>query len=257
MPMLMGQAPSRVARMLSIIIPTFNEEKYITYLLDSIFAQSYRNYEIIIIDAQSTDGTMKVLRRIAGSLSQSSFAVPFSFHQVGFRNVSRQKNFGASFAKGSVLLFIDADMILPNPHFLYRMMKDMENSAIVAATCCLNSTNQKAKYRIADFFLNSFISALNKSGFAVARGGIQFVRRFAFDRIHGFNERSAVAEDIEFSRRVSRYGKIFYDGKVFALESDRRYRKEGYVRTILSWSINGIWCFLFQKSLYKRWKPVR
>lgn len=49
--------------MLSIIIPTLNEEKYLPRLLDSIYKQDFKNYEIIVSDAGSSDKTFEVAKR--------------------------------------------------------------------------------------------------------------------------------------------------------------------------------------------------
>ena len=49
--------------MFSIVIPTLNSKKYIERCLNSIFRQSFRNYEVIVIDGGSTDGTLNLLKK--------------------------------------------------------------------------------------------------------------------------------------------------------------------------------------------------
>ena len=82
------------------------------------------------------------------------------------------------------------------------------------------------------------------------------VKKQIFDKIKGFNEQMFVAEDIDLFRRVSKTAKI-KDTDLVAHESARRYRQVGYFKLWWQWTINGIWCFLFKKSLTKEWKPAR
>ena len=49
---------------ISIIIPTYNSEKYIEYSVLSIFKQKYKNYEIIVCDNKSKDKTISILKKL-------------------------------------------------------------------------------------------------------------------------------------------------------------------------------------------------
>jgi glycosyltransferase involved in cell wall biosynthesis len=51
--------------MFSIVIPTYNREKFVEATLESVFAQTYPNYEVICVDNCSTDNTANILRRYA------------------------------------------------------------------------------------------------------------------------------------------------------------------------------------------------
>ena len=48
--------------MISIIIPVYNVEKFIRQCLDSILSQSYKNYEVILIDDKSKDSSLDIIR---------------------------------------------------------------------------------------------------------------------------------------------------------------------------------------------------
>lgn len=243
--------------MLSIIIPTFNEEKYITNLLDSILIQSYKNYEIIIIDANSDDNTIRAVDDFVKKNVERLRYRQIRIRKVDYRNTARQKNLGHKIAYGSILLFIDADMVIPDENFLYRMMKKLEKKRYAGATCKILIDERNIKNMIASECFNFIIFSLNLIGMNTARGGVQFIKRKYFDKAGGFNEEMYVAEDVDLSRRLIRYGKFYFDTKSFVVESDRRYRKEGYFRIISKWTINGIWTFFFKRSFHKRWKAVR
>lgn len=86
--------------LVSIIIPTKNEEKNIGRLLESIDKQTYPNIEKIVVDVGSTDKTMDIARKFTNKVYKSG------------NERSAQRNFGAKKAKGKFLVFLDADMEL-------------------------------------------------------------------------------------------------------------------------------------------------
>lgn len=94
---------SGYAPLVSVIIPTRNNEKTLTKCLLSIKQQNYPNIEIIIIDAFSTDQTRRTAERLGAQVMQLQ------------SERTKAKNYGARFAKGDYVFFVDSDMILePN-----------------------------------------------------------------------------------------------------------------------------------------------
>ena len=84
----------------SIIIPTKNEESNIERLLKSIRSQSLKNFEIIIVDNFSQDKTLKIAKKFTKKVFQFG------------PERSSQRNLGLQKAKGTYIMFIDADMEL-------------------------------------------------------------------------------------------------------------------------------------------------
>ncbi|OYT33718.1 MAG: glycosyl transferase family 2, partial [Candidatus Aenigmarchaeota archaeon ex4484_52] len=89
--------------LLSIIIPTLNEEKYIPLLLNSIKKQTYKNYEIIVCDSHSKDKCYSIDKKGPG----------------------HGRNIGAKYAKGRYLLFFDSDTIIPDKFFLFKFFRQV------------------------------------------------------------------------------------------------------------------------------------
>ena len=83
--------------MISIVIPAFNEEYYLPKLLDSIKRQTYKNYEIIVADADSKDKTRQIAKKHGCSIVKGGMP-------------AAGRNSGAKSAKGDILLFLDADV---------------------------------------------------------------------------------------------------------------------------------------------------
>lgn len=88
---------------ISLIIPAYNEERYLARCLDSVAAQTVRAYEVIVVDNNSTDTTADIARRY-----------PFVrlLHEPEQGRVFA-RNTGFTAARGSLLARIDADAVLP------------------------------------------------------------------------------------------------------------------------------------------------
>lgn len=89
----------------SIIIPVYNAEKYIDSCLSSIIKQSYKNYEIIVIDDGSTDRTLDICQRYKKNNTDINIIV---YHQEN-TGVSAARNRGIKLATGKYIIFVDAD----------------------------------------------------------------------------------------------------------------------------------------------------
>jgi succinoglycan biosynthesis protein ExoO len=86
----------------SVIIPTYNSEKYIAQSLESVFNQSYRNLEVILIDDASQDSTVKIAR----SFDDRRLKI---FNHQQNRGVSYGRNFGIRQAQGRWIALLDSD----------------------------------------------------------------------------------------------------------------------------------------------------
>jgi glycosyltransferase involved in cell wall biosynthesis len=85
----------------SIIIPTYNREKFIVKTIQSVLSQTYTNFELIIVDDGSTDNTEKVVREIEDQRIQ--------YHQKENGERGAARNYGARLAKGKYVNFFDSD----------------------------------------------------------------------------------------------------------------------------------------------------
>ena len=89
---------------ISVIIPSYNKVKYIKKTLDSIVGQNYKNYEVIIEDGGSTDGTLEIIKRYARKYPKI----------INFRSGKDEGqldviNKGLKKATGDIVTFINAD----------------------------------------------------------------------------------------------------------------------------------------------------
>lgn len=103
----------------SIIIPAYNSEKFIENCLNSIFSQTYKNVEIIVINDCSTDNTLKVLE---GYEQIKVFSTPVNSRQGAARNV------GIEHCTGDYVLFVDSDDTLYDSEVLSKIADKINNT---------------------------------------------------------------------------------------------------------------------------------
>lgn len=114
--------------MVSIILPVYNREKYIKECLDSVFSQTYQNFEIVLVDDGSTDKTLGICEEIAKTEPR------LRIFKGEHKGVSEARNKALENAKGKYIFFLDSDDII-NPKLLEALVSGLEKSdAAIAAT---------------------------------------------------------------------------------------------------------------------------
>ena len=206
--------------MLSIIIPTLNEEKHLPLLLDSIRKQNFSNYEIIVADAGSKDKTVEVAKQYGCRIIPGGLP-------------AKARNEGAKVANGKLLLFVDADSILPD-QFFEKSLNEFEERGLDFASFGLLPIEGTKVHKFAfNMFYNWYIYALEKALPHAAMGIL--AKKNLFLSLNGYDETITLAEDHDLARRAKRvanYG-IIRSNKIFV--SDRRFRKDGWAKTIVKY----------------------
>ena len=86
----------------SVVIPTYNHAKFLGKALESVIYQTYRNWEVIVIDNKSTDGTRQVIENYKDPRIQY-----FKISNDGI--IAKSRNLGINVAKGEWIAFLDSD----------------------------------------------------------------------------------------------------------------------------------------------------
>ncbi len=207
---------------ISIIIPTYNEEKYIGTTLDAIRRQGYKDFEVILADSSSTDGTVKVARsRYRG----------IKVCLIRERGISRACNKAARMARGEVIVFVEADTSVSGG-LLSAYDRAFRDADVVAATGPIRPLEKTSLLnRIGFSIVSVYLTKLSiMMGRPTAIGSNFAVRKSAFRRVHGFNESMVTYQDWDMVRRLGKMGRVvFVDGAV-AHTSIRRVRQWGSLR---------------------------
>ena len=180
---------------LSVIIPAFNEAKLIAgtiagvadSLLDAGLARD--EFEIIVCDNASSDATAALAAEAGAEV----------VHEPE-RQIARARNTGATRARAPALLFLDADS-WPHPALMVDLLSALDDERVVAGGCTMRMEGVPASITVGLRLWN-----LTSRLWGWAAGAFIFCRRDAFVAVGGFGLDYYVAEEIDFSRRIKRWG---------------------------------------------------
>jgi glycosyltransferase involved in cell wall biosynthesis len=233
--------------LVSLIIPTLNEEKYIESTLKALRSQDYKGkYEIIVADGMSKDNTVKIARKYADKV------IP-----VKNKGIAEGRNAGAKEARGDILIFIDADTILIF-NGLTELVKPFKKKDVVGAACPILPLSPKAKDFVIYWGFNLFMKRTIKAKRAQIPGICCAYRRKEFEKVSGFDENLDTLEDFNISKKIAKLGKIVFIETTLVLTSHRRIEKWGRIK-----SIKNYFKLLFNYEIRgkvmsaKEYKPVR
>lgn len=209
--------------MLSIIIPTLNEEKYLPRLLESIKKQSFSDYEIIVSDGGSQDATAAIAK------SSGCLFVEDKIHH----HPSWQRNNGAAIATGEILLFLDADTVL-QAGFLAKAIQEFKERRLVGAGFYFVFNPNSFSYNIFSVIANIFCF-FRQYIWPVSVGAGLLASRQKHQEIKGFDTDVLLAEDYDYCTRLAKKGKFRMIKSQKILYSSRRIKKYGWWPTAFVW----------------------
>jgi glycosyltransferase involved in cell wall biosynthesis len=208
----------------SIVIPALNEAKNLPALLESIRSQDFQDYEIIVADAGSTDGTREIAEGSGARVVEG-----------GMPAAGRNK--GARSALGAFLFFFDADVMLP-AGFLSRAVQEMEEKYLDLATCRLIPDSSLRTDRLLHSFANLYIALSQYGPTPHAPGLCIMISKRLFDRVGGFNEEMRNNEDHDLVARAARFRPLFVLSDLHVIVSIRRLEKEGRLGLIRKYMLS-------------------
>ncbi len=175
--------------LVSVIIPTKNSERTIRTCLESVRAQTYRNFEIVVVDNFSTDSTIRIANEYADVVLLA-----------GPERTSQVKQ-GAANSKGDFIYKIDSDFVL-EPSVLEKAVKVALDEKAVGVIIPNLSYPKISFWSEVRFFER--LSYVGSKQIEAAR----FIRRDAYDRVGGHDGTLVAYEEHDLHNRVSRLGKI-------------------------------------------------
>lgn len=202
---------------ISVVIPAYNEEKLLPKTLESLGQQTRKPDEIVVVDASSTDDTV----RIATEAGAIVITVPKK--TIGY---SRQQ--GLLKATGDIVATTDADAILPSD-WIERIERALTKPGVVGYFGGFRVIDGPKLY---SFYINRIQPVFNTIFFALCRIPMSTGQNMAYDRklaiqVGGYPPEFRMAEDIEIARRMMTVGKIIFTQKEYVMASGRRGFEKG------------------------------
>lgn len=240
--------------MISIIIPTLQEEKYLENTLKSLKTKLTLPHEIIVSDGKSTDRTVEIAKKYADKVLEYS--------GIERQTIAQGRNAGAKAATGDYLVFIDADCDIQNPDefFNFAINKFNNDYKIVALTSRLIVGKKWSTF--ADTFFSNVLSFAymiinNFLQIGIAWGEFEMIRKDAFFKINAYKEHLTSGEDGDLFNRLSKIGKTRLYWNMTVTHTGRRVHKLGWPYLLSIWWMNALWLKIKNKSIVKEWKVIR
>lgn len=214
--------------MISVVIPTYNEEKNIERCLRALNEQTIprKDFEIIVVDGQSSDRTIEIAQMYADKVIQ----------QVS-DGVGGARNDGVRIARGEVIVTTDADCI-PYSEWLEIVQEHFEDEKVIAVTGFLNPFDcedlnryEAYIYRLLFLISNHLLTAFAITGFYHLCGANSAFHRTTFLEIGGYLD-LPYSDDIEIYKRLKPKGKMVLDKRMRVNYSIRRIRKMSLIKYI-------------------------
>lgn len=223
---------------LSIIIPALNEEDYIGGLLTCLTNQTYKNFEVIVIDGNSRDATRDKVMEFTGLLDVKCI-------NAMRKGISFQRNLGVKHASNSHIIFLDADGYIQDD-FLERVVNYLnDHPETDIMTTWIEPISTKKIDKVLYFTYNQFYLDLVKKVKPQGGGAFIYIKKEVFDAIGGFNEKAYIAEDHDLFARAHKAGfKYALLKRPVIKTSVRRLEKQGRLRYIWAMGKGAIYMHL-------------
>ncbi len=223
---------------ISIIIPALNEEDYIGGLLTCLCNQTYKDFEVIVIDGNSWDATRDKVFEFTGLLDLKCI-------NAQRKGISFQRNLGVTYAQYDQIIFLDADGYIQDD-FLERVHNYITaHPDVDIMTTWVEPLSTKKIDKVLYFTYNQFYLDLIKKVKPQGGGAFIFIKKAVFNALGGFNEKAYIAEDHDLFARAHKAGyKYALIKRPSVKTSVRRLEKQGRLRYIWTMGKGAIYMHL-------------
>ena len=219
-----------MSELVSVIMPTYNSQKYVKFSIESVLSQSFKNLELIIVDDCSEDKTMKILKQY--QIKDSRIKIVKTKKNSGVVSVPR--NLGMKYAKGDYYAFIDSDDIWKKDK-LINQLNQLSKNKLLSCTACdyqygFNGVKSNSFLNFLRIFLQLFfINKINNKGYRwlyiynpIIVSSV-LINKKVFNNFK-FNEDKYTREDLDFWLKFSHKFKnsITYDRKILLTITRRK-----------------------------------
>ncbi|MCK5825185.1 MAG: glycosyltransferase family 2 protein [Ichthyobacteriaceae bacterium] len=188
--------------MFSVIIPTYNRVDLLERAINSVLNQTFKDFEIIVVDDCSPDNTEEWLKNNDNSL------ITYYRNNTN-KGLSYNRNLGVEKSRYKYIAFLDDDDLWLNNHLfeLSKMIKDYPNAGLYCNSYTINYGLKKVSAMHDNKYLNNDVTEFkefkcftNKN--SLCAPSTTAIKKEVFDKLGGFNSETTVLEDIEFYVKI-------------------------------------------------------
>ena len=230
---------------ITVVIPAFNEEKYIPLLLTSLQKQTYPQFDVIVVDNNSTDKTSALAKQHGAKVvTETRQGYVFTL------------NTGMHAARGEIIAVTDADAI-PAANWLEQIAKAFADPRVVGVAGSVGYKDSNGLLNFLSYPLYTIFMAIN---FFIGKphltGSSMAIRKSAFEKLDGLNFRYEISADVELGLRLKKYGKVLFRPAITVAASARRFRKDP-LRQFLKYSNAYLSVVWLAKAPKGQLQPIR
>ncbi len=209
---------------ISVVIPAYNEEKYITKCLESIKRQTFRDFELIVVDNNSTDKTAEIARQFGARVVKEKIQGMIPARERGFRE-----------AKADIIARTDGDSFVPL-NWLSSIFEIFEQDKQIVAVSGGHYTSNGLKILspIINFYINYLTFYLTRFliGHYQLSGPNYAIRKTAWEKVTVHKDDHLVHEDMDLACHLATLGKIEFHPEIKTGYSLRRFKRDFLNSTI-------------------------
>lgn len=198
---------------ITVVVPAFNEEKYLRRCLEALKKQNYNNnFETIVVDNNSSDNTIKIAKEFGARI----ILEPRQGYVFALKR-------GMDEAKGEIIAVTDADCEVA-PNWLEKIAKAFKDKKIIGLTGnCRLSSPSKSFEDVSHIMFHFFLVGTFRMRKPNMNGLNCAIRRDVYKRIGGIDTRFTMSPDVDLGMRLKKYGKVIYLKDLIVSTSARRF----------------------------------
>lgn len=213
-------------KLISVIVPVHNGTDTLAQCLSAVNASDYQHYECLVVDDGSTDGSAEVARRFAVNVIELEGEPSGPAHA---------RNHGAEAARGEILLFIDADVMV-RPDTLTQVMDSFNRRRHIAALFGSYDESPAGTGFLTQYknLIHHYVHQQGRENAATFWSGCGAIQRDVFLKVGGFDEErypQPSIEDIDLGYRLRAAGYQILLKKDIQVKHLKRWSLKGLIQT--------------------------
>jgi glycosyltransferase involved in cell wall biosynthesis len=205
----------------TVVIPTRNEIDFLPRLIHCLEKQTFSKLAIVVVDDHSTDNTRQ-------------FCQANGINLIDGGHPGRARNLGAELASTNYVLFLDADVLIQDD-FIETVIEYADDLGADLISFEFIPSEKHLLIELLFKLAMYYFRIAELLGFSHGIGGALFVKKEVHDSVNGFDESITVAEDLDYTNRISKMYKYVFLREPRVMVSARRLIREGIIRFCVKW----------------------